>query len=70
MDGFNHKMNNVVSALLIKIPLVGKPLGKLFIPEIKDKVATFQTKSLCQVLLPPVRTCSKELKPAMTTSTK
>ena len=29
-------MNNVTTGLLIRIPVIGKPLGKLVSPEIKD----------------------------------
>ena len=36
VNGFMYKMNNVAIGFLIRVPVIGKSLGKLLAPDIKD----------------------------------
>ena len=36
MDGFNYKFNNIMVGLLLRVPVFGKIIGKLFIPKIRE----------------------------------
>ena len=36
MDGFNYKFNNIMVGLLLRVPIIGKFVGKTFIPRIRE----------------------------------
>ena len=36
MDGFNYKFNNIMVGLLLRVPVFGKIIGKVFIPKIRE----------------------------------
>lgn len=44
VNGFNYKINNIVAGLMIRVPLIGKLLGKLLIPTIREMFQGISTR--------------------------